>query len=330
MSNTTTQVPDRDHSRTGASSGINATFINFDGKVAKWKINGELHDSISFYLDRVDMEWRDAVAGTDIPAHWEIRIVGECNLGEGVKQYNFSLSSHWRTPLLGNIANALLGAMNTEAWKSNPRNRLVRMYTYLRQNTTNARSQSRAMLFNSEAKDDFMPDMYPWDDSAKRFQGVPDDLEKANDFWLERCRDLVMATGGTVSGLHPWTEAFKVGKGIATSHVNGTPTTPPQATESATAPPAHSLALAYAQKKVMTEGMPFSDGVKTTVTAFVQRGHPEGSARALIAALTEWGTKVGSLPAGSTITMTGDIVAAAPPVNTTITANHDPIDDLPF
>lgn len=321
----TTTVPDRDPGKTGASSGMNAAFINFDAKEGKWKVGTQLHDTIRFFLDQVDMEWRDAVPGTDIPVHWEIRLVGECDLGQGMKQYNFTLSSHWRTPLLGNIVNALLGALQTEAWKTNPRNRLVRLYTYLKQNSTNARSQSRAMLFGSDVKDDFLPDMYPWDESALRFKGVPEDLESAHNFWIERCRDLVMATGGTISGKHQWAEEFKSAKGIATSHVNGAPT-PPPTTTTTEKPPAHQLALSYLQK-IVGDGEPFHVAVKRTFDAFISRGNPEQSVKLLLSATTEWATKQDLLKQGEFITMTGEIQKSTP---TNITANHDPIDDLPF
>ena len=104
---------ERDLSKTGASTGPSTGFIkigNRDHNMAKF-IRGdeEIGDTAAFYLDNVSLEFRDAVAEHNIPAHWNVNLNIYGDLGEGGKSYTLPISSHWKNPVLSNVVNAIAG-----------------------------------------------------------------------------------------------------------------------------------------------------------------------------------------------------------------------------
>lgn len=237
----------RDYSGTGQVESSGRNFVKLDTKAATFSLDGGAPtSSFAGYLDRVDMDFKpyDAEKNKDLPARWQVdlAISAQSPTGE-VKQYTLSLSSHWNSPLLGKTVNAIFGALNGR-WAEDPDNRFIRFWLKMEE-PAGGRPYCTVMVFGSSTPKDFLDSHYPWSESARRFEGVPEDREDARLFWLSAATQCVALTGGTIVGedaatikIPPFPGGIK-----AKSAAAAAPTAPPQpppSTQGAapTAPPA--------------------------------------------------------------------------------------------
>lgn len=196
---------ERDLSKTGASTGPSTGFIkigNRDHNMAKF-IRGdeEIGDTAAFYLDNVSLEFRDAVAEHNIPAHWNVNLNIYGDLGEGGKSYTLPISSHWKNPVLSNVVNAIAGALEKSPEWANPSTRLMRI-VLRKKAPVGKKAFVSAMIFRSEAKGDYLPVKHKFNEAARCFDDVPSDMDAANTYWLGLANDLRKLTGGLVINAH--------------------------------------------------------------------------------------------------------------------------------
>lgn len=154
------------------------------------KDDTRITDQLTGYLENVlAPEWKPAVAKTNIPPHWEYKIImsAKDDADGVVKPFCISLSAHWKNSLVSNFFNQLAGAMATDAWQD-PDNRLVRFTVYLTKDT----QVPKAYLYAGPRPAERLPNKYLWDDVAKTFTGTPDvpagpngkpDFSIVSDFW---------------------------------------------------------------------------------------------------------------------------------------------------
>lgn len=267
---------ERDTSKTGASTGPSTGFIkigNRDHNMAKFLLGDkEIGDTIAFYLDNVSLEWRDAVAEHSIPAHWNINLNIYGDFGEGGKTYVLPISSHWKNPVLATVVNAIAGAIDqTPEWK-NANTRIMRIVLRERK-PVGKKAYVSAMVFRSDAKGDFLPVKYPFNEAKNGFDGVPSDMEEANAFWLGLANDLRKMTGGLVINAQKAT--LPLPPGVLPEPTTTAPpaATPPPATTPKPTPPNQDMTaeVFWDKAKVYLAGDnadTLLSGLKSTIKGF--------------------------------------------------------------
>lgn len=194
----------RDTSQTGAVETA-GKWISIDAKKGVFKLpNNQENGTIAVYLDPAPfIIWKDAVQGHPIPARWELCLRFFANFGEGDHQYNLSLSSHWKSPLLSNLVNALLGGLETQAWQDDPENRLCVITLHTR-TLDNGMTNTGAFVDMDRNKTD-MPMKFKYNESLKKFEGIPEfDWEapgvhaRITRFWMGQAGILVAKLGGHI------------------------------------------------------------------------------------------------------------------------------------
>lgn len=196
----------RDPNATGAKDST-TNYININAKAGKFNFRGEEKGVLSGYLDKVLCTEKEALTKDDIPQRWEITLLMSIanEAGEFV-QYNVNLSTHWRSPLLSNVLNALVGQINTRHWQANPDERLIVISLY-QKDADSSRPKLCAFL-DCDNNRTRAKQAYPYNESINKFEGVPEfewdtpEGRKAiENFWLANAAYLAQQTGGTVTSL---------------------------------------------------------------------------------------------------------------------------------
>lgn len=276
----------RDLKNTGGSDGAGGKFIKILTREARFELpDGTKNQTFSGYLERVDMEFRDADSANDLPARWNVNIVLTAALPgdpETGAQYNVSLSSHWSNPILPNLVNGIAGALEDSRWED-PFDRYLRIWLNLKE-PTGKRAFCSALGFISAAKGDYLPNKYPWNEGLGKYDGVPSDMGEADVFWLGVAHGIVKITGGNVIGADK--ASIKLPDPIGVS-ILGAPTPPPVDT-------LVSKAKAFFDNALAT-GMAFPDAVTNVFKTLAAKGATDADKRALSAYCTKRGTETGGI-----------------------------------
>lgn len=218
----------RDHSAN--PTGLVETgmpMVKIVSKEAMFEIGDKKQDSYAAFLERVDMEWQEALPEHDLPARWSINlIVAEVENGVEARK-RLALSSHWQNGIMAKIINAIRGGLDTQRWKEDPNNRWFRIYLKKKEpKVAGGRATATALVFKSMAFGDWLETQFPFEEGAKSPSGVPEDLKEQTLFWLAIAKQCVDITGGVVTGADKATIKFA---GLAA-------TNPSNAAAAATAP----------------------------------------------------------------------------------------------
>lgn len=304
----------RDYGRTGGLE-TGGNFVKLNTKEGVFDLpNGEKRQAIGGFLERVDLEFKDADSQHDLPARWHVNLQVSMKIEESPKTYAVSLSSHWANPIMANLLNGIAGCLEHPAW-SDPEDRFLKIYLTVKQ-PTGKRAYCSASAFKTEAFGDFCPNKFEWNDAGRFYVGVPSDLEEAGVFWLSVAHYLAKQTGGFVTGADKASIPLPAPWGATASENDPTP---------APAEDVLTPAKAYLER-CLTAGDAFVDAVEKTFAVLVKKNAPAGDMRKMAAHCTELGTRTKALPWGH-IDMHGKWKQPDPPAATQPAVAAD---DLPF
>ncbi len=302
----------RDYGRTGGLE-TGSAYVKLNTKEGVFDLpTGEKKQAIGGFLERVDMEFKDADSQHDLPARWHVNLQMSMQIEESPKTYSVSLSSHWANPILANLLNGVAGCLEHPAW-GDPEDRFLKIYLTLKQ-PAGKRAYCSASAFKSEAFGDYCPNKFEWNDAGRFYAGVPSDLDEAGVFWLSVAHYLAKQTGGFITGSDKASIPLPAPWGST-------------ATESAPAanPVEDVLAPAKAYlDRCITAGDAFVDAVEKTFAVLVKKNATAGDMRKMAAHCTELGIRTKSIPWGH-IDMHGNWQQPEPEPQTTSS-----VDDLPF
>lgn len=313
----------RDESRVGERSG-GVGYITLDAENGTFKFqDGTTASSIAVYLDRIDMEFKESIQR--IPDRWHINLIVSTKLKSDttMRQYQVQLSSHWKSPIIPNLMNAIAGAMNTSEWED-PENRFMILWT-AKKPRQGKDDLPTALAFRSETRGDFLPNKYTWNEAGRFYEGgVPSDLAEVDKFWLSVAHALVKATGGNIVGADRATIPLGAPANLGLS-LSETP-----------APPAEKSIVDRAKGYIevaIAGGKTFIDAVTAAFNGAKLNGATENDLRLIAGWCTALGVQSKAIPYGF-ITINGEWDQSKAPeggVRTDVTANHDPLGDgLPF
>lgn len=143
-----------------------------------------------------------------IKPHYEYVFTARAKDRDGnIKNYNFSLSGHWKSPILSDILNPLLWLAAQK--KAGKHNGLFKLNTYQKK-TDSDMYVMRAGVYdpNNAGSTEFMPGKFPWVGTKQdgKFEGVPEpdtdaagkkDFSSLGKFWHAQWEELVKILSGT-------------------------------------------------------------------------------------------------------------------------------------
>lgn len=310
----------RDLKNTGGSDGAGGKFIKILTREARFEMpDGAKNQAFSGYLERVDMEFRDADNANDLPARWNINLILTAALPgdpETGAQYNVSLSSHWSNPILPNMVNGIAGALEDPRWED-PFDRYIRIWLNLKE-PAGKRAFCSALGFISKAKGDYLPNKYPWNEGLSKYEGVPSDMDEADLFWLGVAHGIVKITGGNVIVADKAT--IKLPDPIGVSILGA------QAAAPAPVDTLVSKAKAFFDNALAT-GMAFPDAVAAVFKTLAAKNASAADRTSLSAYCTKRGSETGAMPFGH-IDDTGTWIQPATQPSSRVEPTKE--DDLPF
>lgn len=201
---------------TGFQDGPAATWVSiklFDEGEHKDKCrmvvgkNGPSTDSFTGQLlSAHPAKWSEGTG--KIKPHYEYVFTARAKDKSGeIKTYNFSLSGHWKSPILSDILNPLLWLAAQK--KAGLHNGLFKLNTYQKR-TDSDMYVMRAGVYdpNNAGSNAFMPGKFPWVGTKTdgKFEGVPEpttdnkgqkDFTSISNFWHEQWGMLVALLGGS-------------------------------------------------------------------------------------------------------------------------------------
>ena len=303
----------RNYSDTGATNQAGRNLITIDAKTGQFVLpNDTIANSISGYLERINMEFKEPI--NKIPARWHIDLIISSAIGgEEPGEYNVSMSSHLQNAALPSMLNGIAGALDDPRWSED---RFIRMRVYMK-TRPGKDPVLAAAAYMSKADKDFLPAKWPWDDARRAYAApVPSDLDEAGVFWLGVAHALCLATGGTVVGADKATIKlpYPVALGL------------PGATPSPTSAPAQddaSKAIAFFNG-ALDSGMEFHDAVTKTFDALKKKGADVGTREKVAKHCTAVGYATKAIAFGK-VDVNGDLDTDGAPSTT-----QEATDDLPF
>lgn len=196
-------MSERNYDNTGAGSAP-ANYIKIDSKKAEFVIGDKSSPGFSGYFERLSMEWRKAIPEQQLPPRWEIKVFMSAKDPDDntVKEYQVGISSHWKSPVMGNVLNALLGSLMDQGW-----NRYIRFFLFTKDAAKGGLPYCNIVCYKSASKE-WSNYGYPFDEATKSWVGVPTEKEAETMFWLGVAKHIAGITGGTVIGednqkIHP-------------------------------------------------------------------------------------------------------------------------------
>lgn len=113
--------------------------------------------------------WREAV--DRIPPHWEYEIIIKAKGSDGnIHDYCFQISSHWKSPVMSNVINYLVGAYEMPTWDG---------FVELRAKTRKTQSGDNIMMVSLFGKNVSIPAKYPFNTTTGQWE-LPVDIRDAN------------------------------------------------------------------------------------------------------------------------------------------------------
>ena len=139
--------------------------ITIDAKTGQFVLpNDTIANSISGYLERINMEFKEPI--NKIPARWHIDLIISSAIGgEEPGEYNVSMSSHLQNAALPSMLNGIAGALDDPRWSED---RFIRMRVYMK-TRPGKDPVLAAAAYMSKADKDFLPAKWPWDDARRAY-----------------------------------------------------------------------------------------------------------------------------------------------------------------
>lgn len=200
---------------TGFQDGPSAIWVsiklikNQDGSEACQMVPGKTATPVDSFVGQLlsakTATWKDPSG--KIPGHHEYVFTARAKDKTGeVKMFNFTLSSHWKSPILSDILNPLLWLAAEMA--AGRHNGLFKINTYARKTKADMYVMRAAVYDpNNPGSTGFMPGKFPWEGTKGdgKFVGVPDPATDANGvkdfstiakFWHNEWANLVTLLSG--------------------------------------------------------------------------------------------------------------------------------------
>lgn len=191
---------------TGASAFSGGNYISVDDNEKKgaarevffrfaderMDANGKPFTAVTGFFDGLSIE-RKPEKGK-LPARWEYQI-GISMLDEGApKTFRLQISSHWKSPAVGQVMNALAGIIAAERY---PQNVKITVSVYAKKSKTDEMVTNMSVRIGGG----FAPTKFPWDEENKCHVGVPRDMSELEVFWYGEA--VQIATKFPLSGSTP-------------------------------------------------------------------------------------------------------------------------------